>query len=621
MCGIVGYVGPSQASARPEQVVMGGLARLEYRGYDSAGIAVVGDGAERVTTTKRAGRLERLAAALEDDPLAPATAAIGHTRWATHGRPTDANAHPHVAAGGRIALIHNGIIENHGALRDELTATGVEFLSDTDTEVASHLLASYVDSGLSLTEAMRAVAGRLEGAFTLLAVDVNEPQRVVGARRNSPLVVGLGEGENFLGSDVVAFIEHTKRALELGQDEIVEITPAGVVITDMTGTVVEREPYAIDWDAAAAEKGGFDTFMDKEIHDQPTAVADTLRGRLDKRGRLKLDEGIVDEAVLKSVDKIIVIACGTAAYAGQVARYAIEHWTRIPVEVELAHEFRYRDPIVNIKTLVVAISQSGETMDTIMAVRHAQQQGASVVGIVNTQGSTIAREADAVLYTRAGPEIAVASTKAFVAQITAGYLLGIYLAELRGNKYADEIAALLSELDLIPAKIQRVLDTAEPVREVARALANEPTVLFLGRHVGFPIAMEGALKLKELAYIHAEGFAAGELKHGPIALVEEGQPVFTIVPSPYGRESLHAKVLSNVQEVRARGARTLVIAEEGDTVAADHATHVFYVPAAPVLMTPLLTVIPLQIFAHELASAKGLDVDQPRNLAKSVTVE
>ena len=600
---------------------MGGLARLEYRGYDSAGIALVGDGAQRITTVKRAGKLERLAAALEDDPLAPATAAIGHTRWATHGRPTDANAHPHVAAGGRVALIHNGIIENHGALRDELAATGVEFLSDTDTEVAAHLLAAYVDSGKSLTEAMRAVAGRLEGAFTLLAVDVNEPQRVVGARRNSPLVIGLGEGENFLGSDVVAFIEHTRRALELGQDEVVEITPDAVVIKDISGTVVEREPYAIDWDAAAAEKGGFDTFMDKEIHDQPTAVADTLRGRLDKRGRLKLDEGIVDEAVLKSIDKIIVIACGTAAYAGQVARYAIEHWTRIPVEVELAHEFRYRDPIVNIKTLVVAISQSGETMDTIMAVRHAQQQGASVVGIVNTQGSTIAREADAVLYTRAGPEIAVASTKAFVAQITAGYLLGIYLAELRGNKYADEIAALLRELDLIPAKIQRVLDTAEPVREVARALADEPTVLFLGRHVGFPIAMEGALKLKELAYIHAEGFAAGELKHGPIALVEEGQPVFTIVPSPHGRESLHAKVLSNVQEVRARGARTLVIAEEGDTVAADHATHVFYVPAAPVLMTPLLTVIPLQIFAHELASAKGLDVDQPRNLAKSVTVE
>ncbi len=600
---------------------MGGLARLEYRGYDSAGIALVADEAERVATAKKAGKLERLAKALAENPLPTGSAAIGHTRWATHGAPTDANAHPHLALGGRIAIIHNGIIENHGELRAELAAQGIDFLSDTDTEVAGHLLGSLVESGLSLADAMRAAARRLEGAFTLLAVDSHEPHVVVGARRNSPLVVGLGEGENFLGSDVVAFIEHTRTALELGQDEVVEITPDAVVVTDASGAVVEREPYHVDWDASAAEKGGFATFMEKEIYDQPAAVADTLRGRLDEKGRLKLDEGMVDEYILKSIDKIIVIACGTASYAGQVARYAIEHWTRIPVEVELSHEFRYRDPIVSVKTLVVAVSQSGETMDTIMAVRHAQQQGATVIGIVNAQGSTIAREADAVLYTRAGPEIAVASTKAFLAQITAGYLLGIYLAELRGNKFPDEIDALLADLDAMPAKIQRVLDTSEPIREVARSMANERTVLFLGRHVGFPVALEGALKLKELAYIHAEGFAAGELKHGPIALVEQDQPVFVVVPSPRGRESLHAKVLSNVQEVRARGARTLVIAEEGDTVAASHAAHTFYVPSAPVLMTPLLSVIPLQIFAHELASAKGYDVDQPRNLAKSVTVE
>lgn len=600
---------------------MGGLARLEYRGYDSAGIALVGNDSDRVAIAKRAGKLERLSTAIAEHPLPPSTAAIGHTRWATHGAPTDANAHPHLAAGGRLALIHNGIIENHHRLRDELMAQGVDFLSDTDTEVAAHLLATYVDQGLGLADAMRAVATRLEGAFTLLAVDVREPRTVVGARRNSPLVVGLGDGENFLGSDVVAFIEHTRTALELGQDEVVEITPTSVVVTDASGAVVEREPYHVDWDAAAAEKGGFATFMDKEIHDQPTAVADTLRGRVDENGRLRLDEGLIDEYVLKSIDKIIVVACGTASYAGLVARYAIEHWTRIPVEVDLAHEFRYRDPVVNIKTLVVAISQSGETMDTIMAVRHAQQQGATVIGIVNTQGSTIAREADAVLYTRAGPEIAVASTKAFLAQITASYLLGIFLAELRGNKFPDEIAALLSELDAMPAKIQRVLDTAEPIRVVARSMADEHTVLFLGRHVGFPVALEGALKLKELAYIHAEGFAAGELKHGPIALVEQDKPVFVIVPSPHGPESLHAKVLSNVQEVRARGARTLVIAVEGDEEAARHADEIFYVPDAPVLMTPLLSVIPLQIFAHELASAKGFDVDQPRNLAKSVTVE
>lgn len=621
MCGIVGYVGSSEANFRPQEVVMAGLARLEYRGYDSAGIAVVTANRDALAIAKKAGKLAMLTAELAEHPLPVGTAAIGHTRWATHGAPTDANAHPHVAAGGRIAVIHNGIIENYAVLRAELESSGVVFNSDTDTETAGHLLASEVASGKSLTEAMRAVTRRLEGAFTLLAVDAREPRVVVGARRNSPLVIGMGDGENFLGSDVVAFIDYTRTALELGQDEVVEITPTSVIVTNAAGEPVDRAPYTIDWDTTAAQKGGFPTFMDKEIHDQPAAVADTLRGRVDVKGKLTLDAGHVDDSVLNSIDKIIVIACGTAAYAGMVAKYAIEHWCRIPVEVELAHEFRYRDPVVSVKTLVVAISQSGETMDTIMAVRHAQQQGASVIALVNVQGSTIAREADAVLYTRAGPEIAVASTKAFVAQITAAYLLGIYLAELRGNKFPDEIAALLSELDAIPAKIQLVLDTSEPIREVARAMAAERTVLFLGRHVGFPIALEGALKLKELAYIHAEGFAAGELKHGPIALIEEGLPVFVILPSPRGRESLHSKVLSNIQEVRARGARTLVIAEEGDDQARAYADHVFYVPQSPVLMAPLLSVIPLQIFACELATAKGYDVDQPRNLAKSVTVE
>lgn len=621
MCGIVGYVGSGPASARAEGVVMGGLERLEYRGYDSAGIALVVPGSPVLAMAKKAGKLVNLAKLLAEEPLPHGTAAIGHTRWATHGSPTDANAHPHLAAGGRIAIIHNGIIENYGPLRAELLAIGVQFLSDTDTEVAGHLLARYVDDGLTLAEAMRAVARRLEGAFTLLAIDANEPYVVVGTRRNSPLVIGIGEGENFLGSDVVAFIEYTRTALELGQDEVVEITPEGVTITDLGGAPVVREPFTVTWDVTAAQKGGFATFMDKEIHDQPSAVADTLRGRLDHHGHLKLDEGIIAESLLAAVDKIIVVACGTAFYAGMVAKYAIEHWTRIPVEVELAHEFRYRDPVVTVRTLVVAFSQSGETMDTIMAVRHAQQQGASVVAIVNVQGSTIAREADAVLYTRAGPEIAVASTKAFLAQIAASYLLGIYLAELRGNKFPDEIAALLSQLDEMPAKIQRVLDTSEPLRELARSMVNERTVLFLGRHIGYPVALEGALKLKELAYIHAEGFAAGELKHGPIALIEPGQPVFIVLPSPRGKEVLHAKVISNIQEVRARGARTIVIAEEGDTEAAQHADHLITVPVTPTLLMPLVTVVPLQIFAHELASAKGYDVDQPRNLAKSVTVE
>ncbi|HZL81527.1 MAG TPA: glutamine--fructose-6-phosphate transaminase (isomerizing) [Demequina sp.] len=619
MCGIVGYVGPATPSSRPLDVVMEGLARLEYRGYDSAGVAVVTPGG--LKWAKRAGKLTNLSTALKEKPLPLATAAIGHTRWATHGGPTDTNAHPHISADGNLALIHNGIIENFNTLKDELAADGVSFLSETDTEVAAHLVSRAYNELGDLTAAMLAVTRVLEGAFTLLAVHADRPGTVVGARRNSPLVVGLGEGENFLGSDVAAFISQTKSALELGQDQVVTITADSVRVIDGDGNPVEPRAFTVDWDASAAVKGGFATFMDKEIHDQPKAVADTLLGRADKSGHLALDELHISESVLRSIDKIVVIACGTAAYAGQVAKYAIEHWCRIPVEVELAHEFRYRDPVVNEKTLVVAISQSGETMDTIMAVRHAREQGSKVLAIVNTHGSTIPRESDAVLYTHAGPEVAVASTKAFLAQITACYLLGLYLAQLRGNMYADEIRSILKELALMPDKIQRVVDNEEQVRDVARSMKDATSVLFLGRHVGFPVAMEGALKLKELAYIHAEGFAAGELKHGPIALVEQDQPVFVIVPSPRGRDQLHAKVISNIQEVRARGARTLVIAEEGDTAVEPFADVVFRVPQTPTLLAPLVCVVPLQIFACELATAKGLDVDQPRNLAKSVTVE
>ena len=619
MCGIVGYVGERAAGTRPLEVALEGLRRLEYRGYDSAGVALVGADVGEVATRKKAGKLVNLVAELEENPLPPATAAIGHTRWATHGAPNDVNAHPHVA--GKVAVIHNGIVENFAQLKVELADDGARFRSETDTEVVAHLLErAYARTG-DLTAALREVAQRLEGTFTILAVHADEPQKVVGARHDSPLVVGLGEGENFLGSDVAAFIAHTREALELGQDQVVTITPDSVTVTDFDGSVVEPRRFTVDWDAAAAEKGGFASFMDKEIHDQPHAVADTLLGRTDLSGALVLDEIRIPEAVLRSVDKIVVVACGTAAYAGHVAKYAIEHWCRIPVEVELAHEFRYRDPVVNEKTLVVAVSQSGETMDTLMAVRHAREQGSKVLAICNTHGSTIPRESDAVLYTHAGPEVAVASTKAFLGQITAAYLLGLYLAQLRGNKFPDEVAELLGQLREVPAKIQQVLDGAEHVREVARSMREVSSVLFLGRHVGFPVALEGALKLKELAYIHAEGFAAGELKHGPIALIEEGQPVFVIVPSPRGRDSLHSKVVSNIQEIRARGARTLVIAEEGDSDVLPYADEVFFVPQVPTLLAPLLTTVPLQIFACELATAKGLDVDQPRNLAKSVTVE
>ncbi|MEZ0492650.1 glutamine--fructose-6-phosphate transaminase (isomerizing) [Kineococcus sp. TBRC 1896] len=621
MCGIVGYVGPQGAGdgGAGVEVVLEGLRRLEYRGYDSAGIAVVTP--DGVQTRKKAGKLANLVEELQADPLPAVATAIGHTRWATHGGPTDANAHPHVGIGGRVAVIHNGIVENFATLRAELAAAGVEFTSETDTEVVAHLLARACEDTPDLAAAMRAVCARLEGAFTLLAVHADAPGTIVGARRNSPLVVGLGDGANYLGSDVAAFIASTRDALELGQDQVVTITPDSVVVTGFDGSPAQGRRFHVDWDAAAAEKGGFPSFMAKEIHDQPQAIADTLLGRVDAGGRLQLDEMKISEAELRTVDKIVVIACGTAAYAGQVAKYAVEHWCRIPVEVELAHEFRYRDPVVSERTLVVAISQSGETMDTIMAVRHAREQGAKVLAICNTNGSTIPRESDAVLYTHAGPEIAVASTKAFLAQITACYLLGLFLAQLRGNKFSDEVAQVLEQLHEIPGQVRQVLDGLEQVREIARYMADTRSVLFLGRHVGYPVAMEGALKLKELAYIHAEGFAAGELKHGPIALVEPGQPVFVVVPSPRGRDSLHSKVVSNIQEVRARGARTLVIAEQGDTAVEPYADVVIRVPQTSTLLSPLLAVVPLQVFACELATAKGLDVDQPRNLAKSVTVE
>jgi glutamine---fructose-6-phosphate transaminase (isomerizing) len=599
---------------------MEGLARLEYRGYDSAGVALIAG--EHVVTTKRAGKLANLISALAQAPLPESSTAIGHTRWATHGAPTDENSHPHRGGvDGKLALIHNGIIENFHGLRSGLIEDGVLFLSETDTEVVAHLLARSYDKVGDLTEAMRQVVAELNGAFTLLAVHADQPGVVVGARRNSPLVVGIGQGETFLGSDVAAFIGYTREALELDQDQIVTITTDGASIINFDGTPGEGKEYHVDWDAAAAEKGGFPNFMAKEIHDQPHAVADTLLGRTNEAGALVLDELRMDEDELRAVDKIVIIACGTAAYAGMVAKYAIEHWTRIPCEVELAHEFRYRDPVVNDRTLVVAISQSGETMDTLMAVKHARLLGARVIAICNTHGSTIPRESDAVLYTHAGPEIAVASTKAFLAQITACYILGLYLAQLRGGTYADEAQSVMKDLCEMPAKIQTVLDGLDRVREIARFMVDTRSVLFLGRHVGYPIALEGALKLKELAYIHAEGFAAGELKHGPIALIEPGQPVFVIVPSPSSEHGLHGKVVSNIQEIRARGARTIVIAEEGDEDVVPFADVVIRVPVTPTLLAPLVTVVPLQVFACELAAAKGLDVDQPRNLAKSVTVE
>ncbi|MFE6523850.1 glutamine--fructose-6-phosphate transaminase (isomerizing) [Streptomyces sp. NPDC057794] len=615
MCGIVGYVGPQSAL----EVVTAGLKRLEYRGYDSAGVAVLADGG--LATAKKAGKLLNLEKELDGRPLPTGTTGIGHTRWATHGGPTDANAHPHIDNAGRVAVVHNGIIENFAALRAELQERGHALSSETDTEVVAHLLAEEFSSCADLAEAMRLVCRRLEGAFTLVAVHADEPDVVVGARRNSPLVVGVGEGEAFLASDVAAFITHTRSAIELGQDQVVELRRDGVVVTGFDGRPADVRSYHVDWDASAAEKGGYDYFMLKEIAEQPKAVADTLLGRIDGSGSLTLDEVRIPPRVLREMDKVVIVACGTAFHAGMIAKYAIEHWTRVPCEVELASEFRYRDPILDAQTLVIAISQSGETMDTLMALRHAREQGSKVLAICNTNGSTIPRESDAVLYTHAGPEVAVASTKAFLTQLVACYLVALYLGQVRGTKWGDEIRAVIRDLSSISGAVERVLGTMEPVRELARTLASKDTVLFLGRHVGYPVALEGALKLKELAYMHAEGFAAGELKHGPIALIEEDLPVVVVVPSPRGRSVLHDKIVSNIQEIRARGARTIVIAEEGDEAVAPYADHLIRIPVTPTLLQPLVATVPLQVFACELATARGNEVDQPRNLAKSVTVE
>ena len=669
MCGIVGAVG-SESAKVAEETVLEGLSRLEYRGYDSAGIAVVDatSANPKITVEKEVGKLSELRKTLEKRPLPNATTAIGHTRWATHGGVTRENAHPHLSYDGKLALIHNGIIENAEPYRAHLEALGIKCVSETDTEVVAHLLErAYLaepggntenageqsitpgttplhslDPNLScaagatrLARAMLKVTRDLEGSFTLLVQHVDAPGVIVAARRSSPLVLGLSQGMNFLGSDVLAFAARTKQALEIGQDEVVVVTPAGVLVMDQQGNeilhtqdldVIAKDPaqrkraFEVDFATDRVTKEGFDTFMEKEIREQPRAVGDTIAGRLDAAEALTLDELRIEAEVFRSITSVIIVACGTASYAGQVARYAIEHWCRIPCEVELAHEFRYRDPVVSRRTLVVAISQSGETMDTIMAIRHAREQGARVLAIVNTPGSTISREADAVLLTHAGPEIAVASTKAFTAQIAACYLLGLYLAQVRGNKYADEIADYLEKLGQMPARMQTVLDRYAGSADLGANLDDIKSVIFLGRHVGFPVALEGALKLKEIAYLHAEGFAAGELKHGPIALVESGQPVVIIVPTPR-RPELHRKVVSNIEEVRARGAVTLVVAEDGDDSVNEFADVVWRVPPTPTLMRPLVDVIPLQLLALRMAGHLGYDVDQPRNLAKSVTVE
>jgi glutamine---fructose-6-phosphate transaminase (isomerizing) len=607
MCGIVGYVGPDRALP----IILEGLRRLEYRGYDSSGVALLdGD----LTVVKRAGKLSELDAALDDRRAPSGTVGIGHTRWATHGAPTNVNAHPHTDCDGRIAVIHNGIVENHAELRAALEKRGHAMRSDTDTEVVAHMLEER--SG-SLPDRVREVVRELEGAFALVVVSTHDPDVIVGVKVSSPLVVGLGEHENVLASDIPAVLERTRRVLPVDERRVVEVRADAIRVTDFDGGEVAVEPFEVDWDVVRAQKGGYDDFMRKEIDEQPAAIRDTLVGRLNERGLLSLDELHIDEDVLRDVDKVFVVACGTAYHSGLVAKYAIEHWTRLPVEIDIASEFRYRDPVLGPDTLTLAVSQSGETIDTLEAARHAARQRSRVLAVTNTLGSSLAREADAVMYTHAGPEIGVAATKTFATQMVALHLVALYLAQVRGPMFPEEIADVVAGLRALPDQVRRTLALDEQVRGIAEEIHRARDALFIGRHTGFPAALEGALKLKEISYLHAEGYPAGELKHGPIALVEEGVPVVAVATECH----VYPKMLSNIQEVRARGANVIAVGSEGDQEISEHARHVLFVPRVPELLAPVVVTPPLQLLAYHVAKLRGCDVDQPRNLAKSVTVE
>ena len=609
MCGIVGYVGDRQVT----DVLLPGLARLEYRGYDSAGIAVH-DG-DAITVVKRAGRIGELQKAVAATPLSSGHGGVGHTRWATHGAPNTNNAHPHLDCSQSVIVVHNGIIENWSALKSELLAAGHTFSTDTDTEVVAHMIEEMED--LDLAEAVRRVMRRAEGALALVVMRTSDPDLIVGARRQSPLVLGKGDGENFVASDIPAFLEHTRDMIVLDDDRVVEVTADRIVVTDLFGKVVTPDERRVEWDLEAAEKGGYASFMLKEIHEQPTAIADTLRGRVDAYGRVILGELELDDRHLQAIDKVFVIACGTSYHAAMMAKYAIERWTRLPVEIDIASEFRYRDPVLDSRSLVVGISQSGETIDTLAAIRYARAQGSTVIGVSNVVDSVLAREADAVLYTRAGPEIGVAATKTFTTQLVAMQLLGLYLAQVRGTMDPGAVEYLVTEMRRLPMAVESVLGADDQVAKIASELGDTRDFFFLGRSGDFPVAMEGALKLKEIAYVRAEGYAAGEMKHGPIALIEEG----VVVVGSATDEHVKTKTLSNMEEMRARGATIVLVAEEGDRVTAGLADHLIEVPRGPDLICTVTAVVPLQLLAYHIATAKGLDVDKPRNLAKTVTVE
>jgi glucosamine--fructose-6-phosphate aminotransferase (isomerizing) len=608
MCGIVGYVGP-----RPViDVLVSGLARLEYRGYDSAGVAL--NQGDKLKLIKTAGRITDLEALVSAAGPLEAFSGIGHTRWATHGAPNTVNAHPHVDAFGEVVVVHNGIIENWVDLKKKLVETGHVFQSSTDTEVVAHMIGDLSD--LPLVEAVRDVMNHAEGALALAVMRRSDPDVIVGARRGSPLVVGRGDGENFLASDIPAFLEHTREMVIIDDDRVVEVSSTSVRVFDLDGNEIEPEHRKIEWDFEAAEKGGFPTFMLKEIHEQPHAITDTLAGRVSGTGRVVLDELEIDNALLRTIDKVFVVACGTSFHAAMMAKYAIERWTRLPVEIDIASEFRYRDPVLDARSLVIGISQSGETIDTLAAVRYAKAQGANLIGVSNVIDSALARESHAVLYTRAGLEIGVAATKTFTTQLVAMQLLGLYLAQVRGTLDPGAIELLVRDLQKLPSQVEKVLSTSAEIEQLSRLWPDTRDFFFLGRSGDFPVAMEGALKLKEIAYVRAEGYAAGEMKHGPIALIEKGVVVVGVATDSHVR----SKTLSNMEEMKARGGTIVLVAEDGHDVGGV-ADHVIRVPAGPDLLCTVTAVIPLQLLAYYIATARGLDVDKPRNLAKTVTVE
>jgi glucosamine--fructose-6-phosphate aminotransferase (isomerizing) len=607
MCGIVGYVGPDEALP----IVIEGLRRLEYRGYDSAGVAVVDGG---MSVLKRAGKLAELERALEGSEPLRGSVGMGHTRWATHGAPTDRNAHPHLDCSGRIAVIHNGIIENFQGLRTRLEKDGHVFASETDTELVAHLIE---DREGPLVERVRATARDLEGAYSLVVLTLDEPDVLVGVKVSSPLVVGLGDGETILASDIPALLGRMTTVIPVEEGQVVEIRREGAAFSDLDGNELHPEPIHVDWDLTQAQKGGYDSFMRKEIDEQPAAIRDTLVGRVGAGGRLSLDDLRITDDELQQITKVFVVACGTAFHSGMVAKYAIEHWTRLPVEVEIASEFRYRDPVLGPETLTLAVSQSGETIDTLEAARHAKRQGSRVLAVTNTVGSSLAREADGVIYMHAGPEIGVAATKTFAAQMVSQYVVGLYLAQVRGSMFPEEIDSFLEQMGQLPEKVERAIALEASCRTLAERFRDARDFLFIGRHTGYPAALEGALKMKEISYIHAEGYPAAELKHGPIALVEEGVPVVAVATKCH----VYPKMLSNIQEVRARGAEVIAVVTEGDTQVGSLAQHVLEVPETPELLSPVVVTVPLQLLAYHIARLRGCDVDQPRNLAKSVTVE